>query len=207
MTGYYSREYLSGSSHPRCPKRTAVRNSPIYRIRSILLRRVLLSFLSLKPSTHSRTRGMLTTHRYYSPEPARSTTSQYFSTSCIRSVHYLSSPQLNRGKPQAHASGPIYYYLSRRVLHTSTSLRVLWGVLHYLRWSLWLNFLHSDWISRTSCNYWLNFSHSLFPTATTFSFYIKPPFRLWSSSMILTLRRCRMTIPICFYLLMRVLLL
>lgn len=207
VTGYYPREYISRPSYSCCPKGTTVWNSLIYRIRSILLCRILLSFLSLKPSTHSRTRSMLTTHRYYPSEPARSTTSQYFSTSCIRSVHYLSSSQLNRGKPQAHTPSPIHYYLSRRVFYTPTSLRVLWGILHYFRWSLRLNFFHSDWISRTSCNHWLNFSHSLFPTTTTLSFHIKSPFRLWSSSMILTLRRCRMTIPICFHLLMRVLLL
>lgn len=207
MTRYYPREYLSGPPHPCCPKRIAIWNSPIYRVRSILLRRIFLSLLPLKPSTNSRTGSMLTTYRYYSPKSTRSAASQYFSTSCIRSVHYLGTPQLNGGKPQAHASSPIYYYLPRRVLYTSTSLRILWGIFYYLRRGLRLNFFYSDWISRTSRNHRFNFSHSLLPTTTTFSFHIKSPLRLRSSSMILTFRRCRMTIPICFHLLMRILLL
>lgn len=207
VTGCYPREYLSRPPHSCCPKGIAIRNSPIYRVRSILLRRIFLSLLPLKPSTDSRTGSMLTTYRYYSPKSTRSATSQYFSTSCIRSVHYLGTPQLNGGRPQAYASSPIYYYFSRRVLYTPTSLRILWGIFYHFRRDLRLNFFHSDWISRTSRNHRLNFPHSLLPTATTFPFHIKSPLRLWSSSMILTFRRCRMTIPICFHLLMRILLL
>merc|ERR1712240_28851 len=53
VTRHYSRRHISRTSHTPRPKGTSLRDNSVYYFRSILFRRVFLSFLPLKPGAHS----------------------------------------------------------------------------------------------------------------------------------------------------------
>lgn len=92
MTRYRTRKHLSRTPHAHRTERPTIRNDPVHRIRSLLLYRLLLSLLPLKPSPNPRTRRMLTTHRNSPPESPGSPPSKYISTPSLRCIHYLIPP-------------------------------------------------------------------------------------------------------------------
>lgn len=181
-------------------------NNPLYPLRSFLLHWLLLSILSLKPCSHSRTRRVLTTYRHPSTKPPRSTTPKYICAASLRSINYLSTPQPYRRKSQTHVTSSTYYNPSRGLLHPTSSLGILRNPLHDRRWSVRIYILHGNWIPRPPRHYRLYFSSCLLRTTTKIPLYLKTPFRIRSRSLVLTLRRRSMIIPICIYLLMRLLL-
>lgn len=205
MTRHYPREHLSRPPHPNRTERPPIRNNSIYRLRSLLLFRILLGLLPLKPSSHSWARRMLTTHRHSPSQPPRSSPSQHISPIGLRSIHHLSSPQPNRRKSQPHTSSPIHYYFPRPLFHPTTSLRVPRDLLHNRRRSVWLNILYSHRIPRPTRHYWLNFPYCVLLTPTKIPLHIQTPLRIWGRCLVLTLCRCRMIIPVRVYLLMRIL--
>lgn len=99
MTRHYPRKHIPRPSHTNRPKGTSIWNNPIYHLRSLILHRLLLSLLPLKPRSHSRTRWMLTTNRHPPLKSPRSSPSQHLCAVGLWRIHYLSSPQSNRRKP------------------------------------------------------------------------------------------------------------
>lgn len=61
-----------------------------------------------------------------------------------------------------HTSSPIHHNLFRDILDTTSSLRILWSIIHNLRRGLWIHFLYGHRISWTPCDYWLYFPHVCF---------------------------------------------
>ena len=105
-----------------------------------------------------------------------------------------------------HVTSPVYYYCTRCIFHIITSLRILWSTFYHLRWSLWLNLLHSyrfPRLPRLPHHYWIYFPNCLLLPPTKIPFYLQPPLRLWSCRLILTFHRHSMTFPLCIYLLMK----
>lgn len=92
MTRYCTRRYISRPPHPRRTKRSSLRHNPFHCIRSIFLLRIFLGLLPLQPSPYPRTRGLLTSSRYYPSKSTRGSTSKYISSFSLRSVYHLSSP-------------------------------------------------------------------------------------------------------------------
>lgn len=206
MTRYHPWRNVPRPPHPYCTKRPPIRNNPVYCLRSILLCRIFLSILSFQPSSYPRPRRLLTPNRNYPFKSPRSTPSKYISPPSIRSLNYMSPSQPNRRQPKPYKPSPTNHHSLRIIFHYPTSLRVFRNIIFYLRRNLRLNILHSNGISWPPRNYWLNFPNCLSTTTTKIPLHIKTSFRIWSRSMILTLRRCSLTIPIRFYLLMRILL-
>lgn len=99
MAGYYPRKHLSRTPYTNRTKGPPVWNDSIHYLRSILLRRLLLSLLSLKPSPNPRARRMLTPYRHYPPKSPRGPSPQHICPSSLRSIHYLSPPQPYRRQP------------------------------------------------------------------------------------------------------------
>ncbi|XFF99772.1 hypothetical protein AB1E19_003397 [Capra hircus] len=64
MTRCNSRKYLSRPPYSSCPKRPLLRNDSLYHLRSLILYWILLSFLSLKPCSHTQARRLLTPNRH-----------------------------------------------------------------------------------------------------------------------------------------------
>lgn len=93
MTRHCTRGHIFRSSHTPSAKRTTIRNNFIYYIRSFLLPGLLLSLLSLKPSTNPRTWGMLTANRNHHPGPIRSPSTEYSRPPGLRCYSHLGPPQ------------------------------------------------------------------------------------------------------------------
>lgn len=205
MTRCSPRRYISRPPYSYCPKRPTIRNDSFYYLRNFLLRRLLLSFLSFKPSTNPWTRWMLATYRYHPFKPLRSTTTQHLSLTSLWSLYYLSPSQPYRRRPQTYNPSPIYYNPPRFVFYHFTNLRILRSPIHNFWWDLRLYILYSYRIPRPSRHHRIYLSHRMLPTTTKLSLHIWPPLWIRSCCLILTLRRCSMTIPICIHLLMRIL--
>src|SRR5699024_9201832 len=69
MTRRSPRKHLPGPPHPNCPKGPTIRNNPFHYIRGLLLPRILLSLLPLKPSPNTRTGGPMAPNRSQTPKP------------------------------------------------------------------------------------------------------------------------------------------
>ena len=104
---------------------------------------------------------------------------------------------------EPHVTSPVYYYCARCIFHIITSLRILWSSFYHLRWSLWLNLLHSHRFPWPPRHYWIYFPNCLLLPPTKIPFHLQPPLRLWSCLLILTFCRRSMTFPLCIYLLMK----
>ena len=89
--------------------------------------------------------------------------------------------------------------------HISSRLRILWSPLYNRRWGIWCHLFCRHWFPRPSRHYWLYLLNCLSYSSNSLSFYISTSLRIRSSNMILTLRRCRLTIPLYLHLLMRLL--
>ena len=59
VTRHRPREYFSRTSYPNCPKRPSLRNDPFHYFWGLILYRVFLSILSLKPCPHAWIRWLL----------------------------------------------------------------------------------------------------------------------------------------------------
>lgn len=125
MTRYCARRHIPRAPHTNCTKRTTLRNNFIHRIRSILLFRILLSFLPFKFSTYPRIRRLLTPSRNYSPKSNRSATPKYIRITSLRGIYHMSPSQPNRRKPEPHNTSLTYYNPLRPLFYTTTSLRIL----------------------------------------------------------------------------------
>lgn len=205
MTRHCTRRHLPRSPHPSSPKRPSLRYNPLYYLRSILLFRLLLSLLPLKPSSNPRTRGLLTSSRHHPPKPTRCTSPQHLCSSGLRSLYYLSPSQPYRRQSQTHTPITTYYNLPRSLFYTTTSIRILRNPIYNLWRGLWLYILHSHRIPRPPRHYRLYLPNRMPSPTTKISLYIQSPLRIWSRRLILTLRRRCLTLPICIYLLMRIL--
>lgn len=205
VTRHCTRRYISRPPYPYCTKRLTLRNNSFYYFWSLLFLWILLSLLPLQSSPHSRARRLLTPNRHYPTKPLRSTTPKHICFTGLRSINHLSPPQPDRRQPQTHASSTIHHNYPRPLLHIITSLRILWNPFHNLRWSLWLHLLHGNRFPRTPCYYWLHIPSRMLYTTVKIPLYIYTPLWIRSRGMILTLCRCRLTIPVCVYLLMRLL--
>lgn len=204
MTRHCTWRHIPRPSHPNCTKRIALWNNSIYYLRSVFLCRLFLSLLPLKPSPYPRTRRMLTSDRHHTAQPIRSSPTQHICSTSIRSFYHMSSPQPHRRKSKRHNASLIYHHRPRGLLHSPPSLRIFRNHIHYFRWSIRVNIFHSYRISRTPRNYWIYILTSMLYPPNEIPLYIQPSFWLRSSGMILTLRRCSLTIPLCFNLLMRI---
>lgn len=203
MTRYCSRGYIPRTSYPSSPKRPTLRNSSFHYFRSILLPRILLSFLPFKPSPYSRVRWLLTANWNSSTKPSRSSPPKHLYSTSLRSINHMSPSQSNRRKPKTNNSSPDNHHYIRLVLYHSPSHRILRIIIHNFRWHLWFNIFRSHRIPRPTCNYWIHISHCMLTTTIQLSLHIYPPLRLRSCCLILTLRRRSLTFPLCFNLLMR----
>ena len=206
MTRHCTRRHIPRPPHTNRTKRPTIRNNFIYCLRSVFLCWLLLGILSLQPSTNTRIRRMLTTNRNLTAQPTWSSTTKYYSPTGIRSINYLSSPQLNRRGSKPYNSRPIYYNYFRPIFYHSSSLWIPGNTFHNLRQCIRINILHSHRIPWTSRNHWFYLSRRMSPSTIKLSLYIQPPFRIWSSRLILTFRRCSLTFPLRIYLLMRLIL-
>jgi hypothetical protein len=92
--------------------------------------------------------------------------------------------------------------ISRNLFQNSTSIWICRSIIHNCRFKLRINILRSHRIPWPSCNYRNYISINLSTTTIKFAFFIKSPLWIWSSRMILTLRRRSVIIPICINLLM-----
>lgn len=66
-------------------------------------------------------------------------------------------------------------------------------------------FFCSHWIPWPSCHHWLHFLSRMLSATTKIPLYVQPPLWIWSCCLVLTFCRCHVAIPLCLYLLMRVL--
>lgn len=172
MTGRCPRKHISRASHACCPKRSTIRNNPIYCVRGFIFYRILLSLLPLKPSPHSRARRMLTSHRHPPLKPARSPSSQYLCPISLRSLNHLSPSQPDGRQTCPYTPGPVYYDCPGTIFHATPSIRVLRSTLHNLRRCLWVHLLCSHWIPWATCYYWLHFPDCMLPTTTEIPLHI-----------------------------------
>lgn len=172
MTRYRARKHIPGTPHTNCTKRTTLWNNFIHRIRSILLLRIFLSFLSFKFSAYPRIRRLLTPSRNYSPKSNRSPTPKYIRITSLRGIYYMSPPQPNRREPEPYNTSLTYYNHLRPLFYIITSLRILWNTFRYFGWRVRLHFFYSHRISRPSCYYWLNIFNRLLPASTKFPLHL-----------------------------------
>ena len=70
------------------------------------------------------------------------------------------------------------------LLHTPTSLRILWNIIYHFRWIVWLNLLCSHRISWASGTSWIYLSYCLIFMSIKITFYIQP--HLWFRSCCLS---------------------
>ena len=95
-----------------------------------------------------------------------------------------------------------------QALFITISLGVYFTLLQaseYYETSFTISLFYSHWISRITRNYWLYIPHRVLPPTAILPLHIKPPLRIWSRCMILTLCWCSLAILVCIYLLMRIL--
>ena len=206
MTRRRPRKHLFRPPYPASPKRPTIRYNPLYHLRSLLLPRVLLSVLSLKLGSNPRTGRTMTANRNYHTRPIRSSTPQHSSSTSLWGYSDMSPPQPNGSQPSTRHPRLNSHNYSRAILHCSSSNRILRSPIHHRRQQLWLNLLCCHRLSRPTCHYWLNIPNDL-PISTNHTpLHLKSPFRLRSRRLILTFRRCSLTVPIHLNLLMRLLL-
>ena len=188
MTRYCTRRYIPRAPHPSRTERVALRHDSIHHIRSLLLCRIFLSLLPLKPSPDPRTRWVLTTNGYYYPRPIRSAPTEHGSSLSLRSHRYLGPPQpYRRG---AKTGNPVTWPndSTRLLLHLLARSRVLRRPLYHRGRGLRFNFLCSHRIPRSACYHRIHIPSSLLCTSSTVPLHLKPPFRVRGSRLILTLR-------------------
>lgn len=125
MTRYRTRKHLSRTSHDTRPKKPSIRYSPIHYLRNLLLYRVLLSILPLKPSPNPLFRRPLATNRYYPIKSLRSTPSKYLRIISIRGNNYLSPLQPYKQQSKTNNPGPTHHNSTRHLFHPTTNFRVL----------------------------------------------------------------------------------
>lgn len=203
MTWHYSRRNIPRSPHTTSTKRTTLWNNPIYYFRSVLLPRIFLSLLSLKPSTNTRTRRMLTPNRNHYIRPLRSSPPQHSRATGIGGNSHMSPPQHYGRWTKTSYPIPRTYNPARTLLHCPSSHGILWSTLHNRRRGIRLYILRGHRIPRTARHYWIIIPGCLSPSPNPVPLYIWTSFRLWSRRLILTLRWRSMTIPLRIHLLMR----
>lgn len=125
MTRHCARKHIPGPPHNTRPKKPSVRNNTIHHLRSILLHRLLLSILPLKPCPNTLLRRPLTTNRHHPPKPYRSTPPKHFCITCVRSYNYLSSSQPHKQRSKTNNSSPTHHNPTRHLFHSTTNLRIL----------------------------------------------------------------------------------
>jgi len=148
MTRHHPGRNISRPPYPARPKRPPIRNSPLHHFRSLLLCRLLLSLLPLKPCPPPRTRRRLTPFRNHYTGPFRSASAQYCRPSSIRCNSHLSPPQHYGGRTKTSNSIPSSNDPSRLLLHLPSSPRILRSPFHHRRRGLWLYFLRSNRLPR-----------------------------------------------------------
>ncbi|EPJ15067.1 Uncharacterised protein [Chlamydia abortus] len=178
MTRYRTRKHLSRTSHDTRSKKPSIWHSPIHYLRNLLLYRVLLSILPLKPSPNPSFRRPLTTNRYYPIKSLRSTPSKYLCTISIRSNNYLSSPQPYKQQSKTNNPSPTHHNSTRHLFHPTTNFRVLRSTLHHFRRYLWLNILYRYGFPWTPRHHWIHFPPYLSHPPTIIPLHTKPPLRL-----------------------------
>lgn len=203
MTGYYSGGDLPRSPHTPRTKGIAIRYNPIYYLRSILLSRLLLGLLPLKPGPNTRAGRVLTPYGDHHTRPLWSPPSQYSRTISIRRNSHMSPPQHYRGRTKTSHPIPRTYYFAWAIFYCPSSHWVLWSTLHHCWWGVRFYILCSHRVSWTTCYYWIQFPCRVPPPPDPISFYIRTSLRLWSRRLILTLCRRSVTIPLRVHLLMR----
>ena len=156
MTRYRTRGYIPRTPHPACPKRPPIWHNSFYYFRSLLLPRIFLSLLPLKPGTNPRTRRLLTSNRTSHPRPIRSSLTQYSCSSSIRRNCYLSPSQHHRRRTKTSNSISSTNNLIRILLYIPSRHRILRSSIHNCRRSLRLNFFCCHRIPRAPRNYWLH---------------------------------------------------
>lgn len=206
MTRYYSREHLPRPPHPHSPKRPTIRHNPLHHVRSILLLRVLLSILSLKPSTNPGTRRPMTPNRHQTAQPHRGPTAKHSHPPGLRRNRNMSPPQHYRREPKTRYSSPNPDNPPRVLLHSPTGDRIPRSPILNRRQRLWRYLLRCHRIPRPPRNHWVYLPNCLPPPTDQIPLHIKPPLWIRSRSLILTLRRRYLTIPLHNHLLMRILL-
>lgn len=180
-----------------------MRDNLIHYFRSPILCIVLLSIFPQKTIAYNWTRISLTAHRNSTIQPYTNPTTKHSNSPCLRSNCNMSTSRTTRKQLQTSNTRPILHSYPRNLLYRTTSIRIYWSTL-YNRWfSIWINLFHSHRIPRTSRNYWNNILNHMLITTNNPTLLIKPPLWIWSSSMILTLCRRSMIIPIYLNLLMR----
>lgn len=204
MTRCSTRRHVPRSPHPSRTKRPSIWNNPVYYLRSTFLPRILLSLLPLKSCPYPRTRWMLTPSRNHCPRPLRSSPSKHCGPSSFWSYSYMSAPQHYRRKTKTSNPIPCPYYSPRWLFHMPSGYRILRSPLYNCRRSLRLYLLRRNRFPRSTRHYWLYFPSRLLPAPSPPPLYIRPPFRIRSSCLILTFRRRRLTLPLRLNLLMRI---
>lgn len=205
MTRYYSRRNLPRTSHPSCTKRPSIRNNPFYYLRSLLLPRLFLSLLPLKPGPNSRIRGPLTPHRNLPTRPVWGAPPKHSCSPGLRSNCYLGSPQHYGRRTQTSHPVTSLNNPARLLLYPSPSHRILRSPLYNCRRRLWINILRSHWLPWITRHHRLHLPSSVSTTPDLISLHLRTSLRIWGSRLILTLRGRCLTILIYLHLLMRIL--
>lgn len=125
MTRHCTRKHIPRPPHNTRPKKPSVRNNTIHHLRSILLCRLLLSILPLKPCSNTLLRRPLTTNRHHPSKPHRSTPPKHLCITCIRSYNYLSSSQSHKQRSKTNNPSPTHHNPTRYLFHPTTNLRIL----------------------------------------------------------------------------------
>lgn len=179
----------------------------IHHFRGLLLPRIFLGLLPLKSSPNPQAGRAMTPCQNQPLKPHRGAPTKHCYSPGLRGHHYMSPPTAYmRGSAKTGHLRPHTHSATRILLHHPPSHRILQGPLLHRRWSIWINLLCCHWIPRPTRHHWLNIPISMPRTPNQVPFHFQPSLRLRSSSLILTLCRCRMTIPLHHHLLMRILL-
>jgi len=203
MTRHFPRRNFPRSSHNSSHYRPSVRNNSIHCFRSIFLYFFLLSLLSQKTFPHSRNWSNLTSSRDSAIQPNTDPPSQYCYFTSLRSNSNLSPSQFNRSKSHPNYSSLNFNSNFRPIFHSPSGIWILWSTIHNFRCHLWIYLFYSNRISRTSRNHWFIIFNSMLIPTHNIPLFPQPPLWIWSSSLILALRRRSMTILVYFNLLMR----
>lgn len=203
MTRCHTGGNLPRITHKNSYNRVTMRYNPIYHFRNPILCIILLSILSQKTITNNWTRIYLAANGNPTLQPHTSTPTKYSNPTCFRGNCNMSTSQPTRKQRYPSNPRPILYSPIGNLLHRTTSLWIHRSTFHNCRLHIRINILYSNRIPRSTRNYRNNLPNHMFTTPNNPTLLIKPPLRVRSSSMILTLRRRSMTFPIHLNLLMR----
>lgn len=178
MARYYSREHLPRPPHPHSPERPTIWHDPLHHIRSILLLRVFLSILPLKPSTNPRTRRPMTPNRHQTAQPHRSPPAKYSHPPGFRRNRHVSPPQHHRRKPKTRYPRPNTNNPPGVLLHSPTSNRIPRSPILNRRQRLRIHLLRCHRIPRTSRNHRIYLPNCLPPPTNQIPLHIRPPLRI-----------------------------